>query len=240
MGTNPFDTSFAFSNAAIGTFNNFSQAQRYPETSAVYQNIEAFAQDNWKVSSRLTLDYGMRFVFQRAQYDELGQASNFLPEKWSQANAPQLYRPTCSNGVFPCSTGAAATFRRALNPVTGQVVGTNTTFALLNTTLVPGSGNTQNGLFLPDSVSGQNNGVPDATYLRADDGARATLRGGVRPDREPEHRRARRRRALLRPSEFHDVLGRRGQSPDGGNVTQTSAQLQALGSAGLLTRGCPA
>ena len=33
---------------------------------------------------RLTLDYGVRFVHQQPQYDKLGQASNFLPEKWTR------------------------------------------------------------------------------------------------------------------------------------------------------------
>ena len=83
VGTNQFDTSFGFSNAAIGTFSSFQQAQRYVETASVYRNLDFYVQDNWKVNNRLTLDYGMRFVHQGAQYDQLGQASNFLPDRWS-------------------------------------------------------------------------------------------------------------------------------------------------------------
>src|SRR5262245_46136594 len=69
VGTNPFDTSFGFANAAIGTFSSFQQAQKYVETQSVYNNTEAYIQDNWKASTRLTLDYGVRFVHQQAQYD---------------------------------------------------------------------------------------------------------------------------------------------------------------------------
>ena len=49
VGTNPFDTSYGFANAAIGTFSSFLQAQKYVETTSIYNNTEAYIQDNWKV-----------------------------------------------------------------------------------------------------------------------------------------------------------------------------------------------
>ena len=75
---------------------SFNQAQNYVEGNFVYDNREAYVQDNWKVNNRLTLDYGMRFVHATPQYDKLGQGSNFLPDKWALGNAPQLYRPGCA------------------------------------------------------------------------------------------------------------------------------------------------
>ena len=51
------------------------------------------------MNNRLTLDYGMRFVHQGAQYDQLGQASNFLPDQWSLAQAPRLYVAGCLGRV---------------------------------------------------------------------------------------------------------------------------------------------
>jgi outer membrane receptor protein involved in Fe transport len=131
VGTNPFDTSFGYANAATGTFSSFLQAQKYVETSAIYNNREGYIQDNWKVNNRLTLDYGVRLVHQQPQYDTLGQASNFLPEEWSISAAPVQYVAGCANGVYPC-TGAN---RQAMNPVTGQFLGPNST--LLLGTLVP-------------------------------------------------------------------------------------------------------
>ena len=61
---NPGDTQFGFSNAATGTFASFQQAKKYVETASIYNNAEAYIQDNWKVNNRLTLDYGLRFVHQ--------------------------------------------------------------------------------------------------------------------------------------------------------------------------------
>src|SRR5262249_20807366 len=78
--SNPFDTGFAFANAATGVYNTFTQASGYFIGKYRYNNVEWFIQDNWKVNSRLTLDYGLRFYLIQPQYDEDLQTSNFLPE----------------------------------------------------------------------------------------------------------------------------------------------------------------
>jgi hypothetical protein len=148
--SNPLDTGFGFANAAVGVFSSYNQFSRYVEGSFVYNNTEGYVQDNWKMSNKLTLDYGVRFVHQQPQYDELGQASNFLPDKWSLSQAPVLYLAGCA--AQPC-TGAN---RQALDPRTGQLLGPNTAVAIA--TLVPSSGNATNGLF----VSGQ--GIAKTTY----------------------------------------------------------------------------
>lgn len=148
---NPLDTSFGFANAALGVFSSYNQFSRYVEGSYVYNNTEGYIQDNWKVTNRLTLDFGMRLVHQQPQYDELGQASNFLPEKWQASSAPSLYLAGCATSS-PCS----GSNRQAKDPRTGVLLGPNTAAAI--GTLVPGSGNTTNALFL----SGQ--GIADTTY----------------------------------------------------------------------------
>jgi Carboxypeptidase regulatory-like domain len=147
---NPLDTGFGFANAALGVFSSYNQFSQYVEGQFVYNNTEGYVQDNWKVTNKLTLDYGVRFVHQQPQYDQLGQASNFLPEKYSIATAPLLYLAGCA--AQPC-TGAN---RQALDPRTGALLGPNTTAAI--GTLVPGSGNKTDGLFL------SGNGIADTTY----------------------------------------------------------------------------
>src|SRR3984893_1655645 len=88
---NPLDTGFGFANAALGIFTSYGQQSSIVDGNFVYNNIEAYVQDNWKVNNRLTLDYGLRFTHQQPQYDSHEQASNFFVDKWSPSNAPLLY-----------------------------------------------------------------------------------------------------------------------------------------------------
>ena len=131
-------------------FSSFNQFSQYVEGQFVYNNTEGYVQDNWKVTNKLTLDYGVRFVHQQPQYDQLGQASNFLPDKYTINTAPVLYLAGCA--AQPC-TGAN---RQALDPRNNTLLGPNTAAAI--GTLVPNSGNKTNGLFL------SGNGIADTTY----------------------------------------------------------------------------
>jgi hypothetical protein len=128
--SNPFDTSFAPANAATGVFNNYTQANAYSNGEYRYWNIEWFAQDNWKVNDRLTLDYGLRFYWVQPQHDEAGLTSNFYPGLFQQNQAVRLYRPRLQNGQ-----------RIGIDPVSGATVsGINVG------RIVPGSGNLTNGI----------------------------------------------------------------------------------------------
>jgi hypothetical protein len=98
---NPLDTGFGFANAATGVFTSYSQASKLVEGNMIYNNTEFYIQDNWKVTNRLTMDYGMRFTRQQPQHDQFQQMSNFFPEQWSASAAPLLYVAGCSNGARP-------------------------------------------------------------------------------------------------------------------------------------------
>lgn len=108
---NPYDTGYGFSNAALGVYQTFDQAQNYINGQYRYWNIEGFLQDTWKVTPRLTLDYGLRIQWYQPQYDSSLQASTFVLSAWNPAGAPRLYQPRRINGV-----------RSAYDPVTGQAL----------------------------------------------------------------------------------------------------------------------
>ncbi len=146
--SNPFDTGFGFANAATGVYNTFNQASAYVIGKYRYNNIEWFAQDNWKVTNRLTLDYGMRFYWIQPQFDEDLQAANFLPERFNPADAAQLYRPICLNNLATCAAGSAN--RRAVDPrlLVGGFTPTaaNTIDGAYVGRLVPNTGKLTNGI----------------------------------------------------------------------------------------------
>jgi hypothetical protein len=141
---NPLDSGFGFANAALGVFSSYNQYSRYVEGNFVYNNTEAYVQDNWKVTPRLTLDYGLRFVHQQPQYDMLGQGVNFLPDKWT------VHAPVLGGAAQPTlhwrDRQARPAHRPLLGPNTSVAIGTPVPF-----------GNATNGLF-----AGQ--GIPKTTY----------------------------------------------------------------------------
>ena len=136
---NPYDAQFGYANAALGVLSTYYQQSKFVEGNYVYRNHEWYIQDNWKVTNRLTLDYGLRFANFQPQYDKYMHAANFFPEKWSQANAPTLYVPGCPGGVYPCPTT-----RQAMDPRTGQLLGAGS--ATLIGFLIPGTGDPYQGL----------------------------------------------------------------------------------------------
>ena len=89
--SNPFDTGYSYANAATGVFNTYTQASKYALPEWRYKNFEWYAQDNWKPSSQLTLDYGVRFYYLTPQWDTTLQASNFLPDQFNARAAAKLY-----------------------------------------------------------------------------------------------------------------------------------------------------
>ncbi len=104
---NPFDTGFSYANAATGVFRTYTQANKFAMPEWKYKNYEWYAQDNWKVNSKLTLDYGVRFYYWTPQWDESLQASNFLPDQFNSSQAATLYTPVCI-GAYPCSGAQSA------------------------------------------------------------------------------------------------------------------------------------
>ena len=53
-------------------------------------------QDNWKVTSKLSLDYGMRFTHHGPQYDIEAAGVELLPGQVVGEQAPLLYEPGCA------------------------------------------------------------------------------------------------------------------------------------------------
>jgi len=93
--------------------------------------LESYLQDTWKVSRRVTLDYGVRLLWFKPWYTKL-PAATFVPERYDPAKAPRLYQPARVNNA-----------NVALDPVTGAVKPN-----IYVGSFVPGTGDPYNGMVL--------------------------------------------------------------------------------------------
>ena len=136
---NPGDTNWAFSNALLGNYATYSQINKDPLPNYPYTNIEWYGQDTWKVTKRLTVNYGLRMALIRPFHDDTNQMANFDVSKYDPAQRVVFYQP------FGSGTNI-----QAQNPITGELLPAPYIGAI-----VPGVGNINNGMV----VSGQN-GTP--------------------------------------------------------------------------------
>ncbi|MFB3776665.1 MAG: carboxypeptidase regulatory-like domain-containing protein [Bryobacteraceae bacterium] len=139
---NPFDTGNSFSNALLGIYSQYQESNARPLTMSHMWSREWYAQDNWRVNNRLTLDYGLRFYWWGPCWDEGKRQATFDASKWDPAKAPYLYVPALN----------AQGVRVAKNPVTGALEPT----AVLIGKLVPNTGDVINGM----AIGGVTAGVP--------------------------------------------------------------------------------
>ncbi|MBO0722112.1 MAG: hypothetical protein J2P41_14910, partial [Blastocatellia bacterium] len=80
----------AWANALLGYYNYFKQTDRRPNGFFRYTNLEWYGQDTFRVTPRLSLDYGMRFSWYQPQYDAKDQVSIFNPDLYNPADPVSL------------------------------------------------------------------------------------------------------------------------------------------------------
>jgi hypothetical protein len=148
VANNPLDTGWAYANAALGVFNTYTESSAIPYINTRASRIEWFAQDNWRVTKRLALDYGVRVSRFEPIHDRDNRVSAFFLDRYDPSKAPALIRP-----------GRSGSTRVGVHPVTGQ-----TYPEALVGALAPGVGSASNGIVL----GGQDPNLPK--YLLKDRG----------------------------------------------------------------------
>jgi hypothetical protein len=126
---NPLDANYAYANALLGTFRDYTEIDAFSEVIGKRFINEFYAQDTWKASRRLTVDVGMRFLWYTPWYSTQ-PASVFVPDRYDPAKAPRLYQPAVVNGA-----------NVALDPVTNQTLPN-----VFVGSFVPGTGDRYNGM----------------------------------------------------------------------------------------------
>ncbi len=109
---NPLDSNYAFSNAALGVFNSYTESNQRYGANMRQSEVEWFLQDSWKVNKRFTLDYGVRWSWTNEMHpNRAGEQSVFARNLYDASQAPPLFQPVISGGV-----------RQAQNPRTGALL----------------------------------------------------------------------------------------------------------------------
>ena len=88
--TAPVSTGNAFADLLMGNIASFSQASAEPKYYNRYKILEPYLQDDWHITSRLTLNLGFRLSLFGTYRDKYKEAYNFDPSAWQLSAAPQL------------------------------------------------------------------------------------------------------------------------------------------------------
>lgn len=142
---NPYDANYAYGTALLGYFRTYTESTTRPGPDMRSTLLEWYIQDSWRVTKRLTLDYGLRITAYTPLWTPNLKAASFDPASYVASQAPLLFQPALN----------AQGVRSALNPLTGQYFP-----AVMIGLIVPNSGNTTNGM-LVEGASGVNKGFVD-------------------------------------------------------------------------------
>jgi hypothetical protein len=80
----------AVANAALGQFYTYGEIGQKSYTLFRTNSYEMFAQDDWRATPNLLLQYGVRYAVNPAYYAAWGNQSVFSPTSWNPALAPTV------------------------------------------------------------------------------------------------------------------------------------------------------
>jgi len=104
-GNFTFTTAFSrdpVANMLLGYATTYSETEHFVVAHTRFAMAEMFAQDDWRVNSRLTLNYGIRHSMYFNPYDTSNILANFIPAMYNPKTAPQI---NPSNGQRVPNTG---------------------------------------------------------------------------------------------------------------------------------------
>ncbi|MBW4027354.1 TonB-dependent receptor [Acidipila rosea] len=122
--TTPSFSGDSYVNFLLGDASSYSQLQSLNQDHWVNNTYSGYANDNWNITSRLTLNLGLRYDGLPHAFERYNRFANFIPGDYSAANAPQFNSDGSLNPNGPgFSTPAGFTTPFYLNGM--QLAGVN-------------------------------------------------------------------------------------------------------------------
>ncbi len=113
---NPYNTGYAFAEPLLGYFDTYQESSARPNYYGQANSFEWYAQDNWRATRKLTLEYGLRFTLDIPQGLKGNEGAALVLSQYDASQAPPMYRPV--EGTNP-ATGKPG--RVAEDPTTGKI-----------------------------------------------------------------------------------------------------------------------
>jgi hypothetical protein len=138
---NPLSTGNGYANMLLGVFTTYTELTSRVDRDVRHWQNDGYIQDNWRVSPRLTIDYGLRIQHSGSYFEVNEMNSGFFADQWDPRLAPRVYRLVCMDGR-PGNQACPATLQRTIDPANPNVLFPSA----FNGNIVQGSGNTLNGI----------------------------------------------------------------------------------------------
>jgi hypothetical protein len=139
---NPISTGNGFANALLGVVTDYSERDNRLDRDNLHWYSAAYLQDSWRLTSRMTLDFGLRVEHHGAFYESRRENSGFDPALWDASQAPRLFEPACRVPT-PTTANCISANQAARNPITGELVSRSYVGSV-----VPGTGSILNGMWV--------------------------------------------------------------------------------------------
>ena len=82
----------------LGYYGTYTEWTKKIIVNDTYWNAEFYIQDNWRVTKRLTFDYGLRFYHHTPETNGTKEYAWFDQAAYTKAGVPRLYVPAIVNG----------------------------------------------------------------------------------------------------------------------------------------------
>jgi hypothetical protein len=152
---NPLSTGNGYANMLLGVFTTYTELTSRVDRDVRHWQNDFYLQDNWRITPRLTVDYGLRVQHSGSDFEVNNMNSGFFTDLWQRGQAGRVYRLTCTTGA-PGDQACAAGNQRAIDPANPNVF-FPTAYA---GNIVPGSGKQTNGI-----ITGGMEGKKSGTYF---------------------------------------------------------------------------